>query len=313
MNRKGSYKKDEKKFIEIYEYNFQEQYPWSSFNCITGKRGTGKTSLAMHIAQSSPYAQTANYLVIAGAERARRRWSTIVHPNCVINPSLEHLQRLIDEGNDLVKKYGEEIPNFARVDIYIDDCGVLDWFMKSPQLAWLANNGRQIPFYRITICLQYIYMAPTVVREEFDTLLNLATNNLHCIKTFQKEYVSCKPLREFTAVLLKVTEKKGVLVIDNNQGGMVFEEICYFFRLPSSALTNQTIVGNPKIRAWLDSRNLDLLDELADDIAAEQPEDDDDVEEFISQYMQPHEGGDDAAYSDRFGRIIIRQIKHKTD
>lgn len=296
-----------KKYIDISPFDLS-RIPFPAFNGIFGRRGTGKTSLAQHLAQHSVCARTGNFIVIVGAEKVRQKWAKIVHPACIRDPSLEYLDELIKTGNDIVKKFGDNIPDYYKFDIYIDDCGTLDWFMNSSQLKWLAAIGRQIPAYRITILLQYMYMTHTKIRENFDQLFVLATNNSHCIKTYQAEYVNFMPMREFTAILTQVTRHRGVLVIDNTLVDMDGSQTCSCFRVSKQSLENMQPVGHPKIRQNLDARLLTNLEAQNDN---KWEAEDDEAEEEQDLLLLPT--SEETCYSDRFGRIIVREKKPKFD
>jgi len=285
-----------------------------------GKRGTGKTSMEMYLSRHSPRAKTAIWIVMAGSEPVKQAWRKLVHPMFVMDPSIEYLEKLRAQQNKLAEKYPEDgevpYPEELEIELIIDDCGTLRWFMHSEILKWWAANGRHL-HVNIRVMLQYIYMSPTDFRENIDSLRVQATGNLRNIQTLQREYVTCTSLREFTAILLQITSNRGTLFIDNGVNAQNVSDICYKFRLTKQDLADTTTLGSDKLRAWADKHSKEnMMRELQKQRQEEGEEEDwvENDEEILREMADVSwEDCETTAYSDRFGRIIVRDLKQKND
>jgi len=85
--------------------------------------------------------------------------------------------------------------------------------MHSPQMKWLASNGRQIKA-DIFIVIQKLTHACTESREGADGVMCLQTAHDATIKSLHKEYLSTVPLKLFQTVLAGATQNRGMLVIN---------------------------------------------------------------------------------------------------
>lgn len=307
--------------------------PWDSlqpygFNACIGKRNTGKSSLLEYIACTSKRAKTATWIVIAGNEAVKKFWSKHVHHVFVLSPSLEYLEFLYKLQDSRVKKYeesGEPFPEYEEIELIIDDCAAKGWFMRSKILDEFSTVSRHLKI-NLWAVYQYAILATTTQRTNWDTLAVKATCSVKNIQTYQKEFVSCSPLREFTAILMQVTREKGTLFIDNNSESMKVESICYSSRLKKESLHKAThffneetnmeepiLLGHPMVRAWADKRCLvniqQQIHENNEEYDAEN--NDGDEEEYREIVGLEVEDTYTTSYSDRFGRIIVREIKTK--
>jgi hypothetical protein len=308
--------KQPSKEIDIQPFDFNLVGD-NSFNLIQGKRGTGKTTFACYVAKNSRNKDTSVFYVIAGSAKVAARWSRIVHPSCIMEPSVAWLEQLIADCNVLVKKYGDHIPKCAYMELFIDDCGPLEWFMGSHALKWLACNGRQFPL-KIWIILQYIITAPPVVRENFDFVCILATKNARCMKIIQGEYVTIPP-REFTAVLLELTQRKGLMVIDNTNGSTELADYCFWARVQGPNIDDneeeendgkkqKKYLGSPAFLKWLEQHSLERFETECGHHEIGSEEGDDMVENLLNAVCP-----ESSPYQDARGRIFVRQIKHKSE
>ncbi len=331
--------------IGVTEFLLNQQ-PEFGFNFVVGKKGTGKTTLSKHLAHHTPRCYTALQIAICGSEKVKKDWSEIIHPLNVHDCSIEFLQSLIDNQNRLVEKYGlKDFPPELEIDLYIDDCGAKRKFMHSETLVYLAANGKHVKI-NTYLLLQYIYMAPTTVRENADLLFVFATANMRNIRTLHDEYCSCSAMRQFMAVIFRITKGFQVLVLDNIRNAMHITHVCRYYKMPLDEKDDPTLLGSDSYRAWADKRLLSNVmkrikqaDSSKDCSNKNRNDDEDEDEEDKNELKQSNNVGtkdweedtvesqdDESAmealgldvhekeYTDRFGKIIVRELKsHKAD
>ncbi len=307
------------KYVDVARFD-ECMLPEYGFSAIVGKRKCGKTNLAFHLARSRKDAFTGIPMIIAGSEKVRQDWSKVVHSSFIHEPSTELLQRIIDNQNKLVAQYGRDnFPDQFKIKLTIDDCGSLGWFMRSTQMKYLSSNGRHC-FIDVVVLVQYIYQLITEIRENIDMLFVFKTGNVKNIKTLHAEFLTCTELRVVTALVLRITQNWGCLVISNCNDGDSPSKICFSLKIKEADPENNTLIGDPQLVYWAIKHSKEAFEAsvLAEN---EQHQDNDnnneeeenivDVNELMHELQldDPYK----SAYSDRFGRIIVRQVKDKFD
>ncbi len=264
---------------------------------VLGKRDSGKTTWARFKALLSKHAHRGAFVVIAGSDKVRAAWSDIIHPMFVRSPSIELLQQLRKQQNDLIAYYikrGKPFPPELHLTVIIDDCGTLKWFMRSPELREFASNGRQWET-DVTICLQYLKMIEPEVRENVDYIFLLSTGNTSTMKILVDEYVSCATIKLLSAIIGVVTQDFGALVISNCKNTRTVLDTCFHARIPQEYLNDKTKLGGPDflkyaIKYYKDPNKpeINLVNTEIDSLEEE--------DEIVTEHM----------CEDRYGRVVIR-------
>ncbi len=318
-----SSKQQSTKTLDISRFDINSLPPYG-FNVITARRGQGKTTLAFHIARSRKDAFTGIAMACCGSMKTSEDYRAIIHPMFIFEPSLEFLQRLIDQQNKLVKQYGKDnFPDTLKIRIYFDDVGTIAWFIRSAQMKYLASNGRHL-FIDITIMVQYLYQLTCEVREAVDLLFVLKTGNSKVIKIIHTELLTCTDQRTVTALLLKLTQDRGCMVVSNCSEGSSPSEMCFYLKIKATDPDDTRLVGDPKLIEWAIEHSRETFAANVARAEAENreiQENDEDNEGSENNVIELSDlvnelQMDDPfkhAFSDKFGRIIVRQKKDKFD
>ncbi len=288
--------------IDISAHELKLEEP-NAFTVIQGKRGKGKTVFGKFLAQTSEWAEEAIYIVIARTAKSRIFWSKFVHPAYVHPPSLELLKTIRETQEKNVEKYekrGQSFPRFLHVSLIIDDCGSLSWFMQSNEMVELACNSRQDEM-DVTLILQHMKHAYPDIRENFDRLLILGTNNKKIVKILQEEFVACTEEKILGKIITSLTKEKGsACVIDTTTPGGYVEEVCFYLKIPTDYDIHNTIpVGGKAMRKAADE---DLVNEKEE--FKKFNIDDDSSEEEKEEESEPEDPP--SVFEDCYGRLTIR-------
>ena len=213
-------------------------FDWSSlprcgFFEILGKRGTGKTTWAQFALQHSPTRTTGNFIIMCGSEVAKTSWSKIVHPLFIYDVSETHLEGLRDTQNEAVKQHTKlqsPVPENRHITLILDDVASNKKLMRSQILAYLASNSRHLQMC-IYVLAQYHCQIVTEVRNQFDMVFMLNTQDTKSITRIHSEYCSSIDLRIFRHVLNHITKDFGMLVIDNQSASTCTNEICFYAKM----------------------------------------------------------------------------------
>ena len=275
-------------------------YDWTSlpacgFFEVLGKRGTGKTTWAQFILQSSPTRSSGIFIVMAGSETAKRSWSEIVHPIFVVDASTRYLETLRDTQNEKVRqhrKQGTEFPDAMRVTLVLDDVSFHKKLMRSQILAYLASNSRHLQM-SVFILAQYHCQIVTEVRNQFDMVFMLNTSDKKSIDRVHAEFCSSVDLRIFRHVLAFTTRDFGLLVIDNQATSGDISDTCFHGKMPSYPPPLERL-GAPDAWQYGDGHYCD--DE-------QRPS-----EENAEEWQRDRAHNQNHVVQDRKGRIIIRMV-----
>ncbi len=287
-------------FLARHEIKMKEP---NTFTGIFGKRGMGKTVFGKYLAQNSEWAEDGIYIVIARTAKSRIFWAKTVHPAYVHPPSLELLKTIRETQEKNVEKYekrGQPFPRCLHVTLIIDDCGSLGWFMQSNEMSELACNSRQDEMDVILI-LQHLTHAYADVREMFDRILVLGTNNENIVKLLQKEFVCCTKWQLLSKIITSLTNKKGkACVIDTTTPGGYVEEVCFALKIPKNFDIHNTIpIGGKAMRKAADENLMDEKEEFKKFNV-----DDDSSEEEKEEESEPEDPP--SVFEDCYGRLTIR-------
>jgi len=290
-----------KVILDVRKHNLKLKEP-NAFTCIFGKRGRGKTVLAKYLVQTSEWAYESIHVVIARTEKARIFWRKIVHPTNVHAPSLELLKKLREKQNENIRKYDylkKPFPRWLHQTLIIDDCGSLAWFMQSHEMSELASNSRQEE-RDVILILQHLTHAYSDIRENFDRIFVLGTNNDKIVKIMQEEFVPCTEKRVLSRTIAFLTAKEGQsCVIDNTSGARCLEEVVFYLNIPPEwDWKNEDRVGHPLLNQWADEN---FVEDNPCELKEEIVEDEEDEEEVIPE-------DDNNVFEDRFGRIVFRRL-----
>ncbi len=271
----------------------------NALSIFLGKRNSGKTTWARFKSQLSEHARRGAFIVIAGSELVKAAWSEIVHPMFVRDPSIELLQQLKKQQNDLIAKYlkrGIPFPPELHLTIIMDDCGSLKWFMRSAEMREFSSNGRQWET-DIAICLQYLKMIPPEVRENIDYIFLLSTGNTSTMKILVEEYVSCATIKLLAAIIGVVTQNYGALVISNCQNTRSILDTCFHAKIPPEYLEDKTLLGGPEFLKY-------AMKYYKDPNKPQPPVFNNEVDSLEEE--DNNEPLAETTCEDRFGRVVIR-------
>ncbi len=215
---------------ELDEFDFATQLLEYGYYLVLGKRRSGKTTMARLVSQHTARHKTAQHVVIAGNENIKEQWAEIVHPiyihdgfsidgktkDASSDVAIAALDQIIKEQQRRVRECSilkVPFPEEWKVILFIDDCGTMKKFMHSPQMKWLASNGRQIKT-DIFIIIQKLTHACTESREGADGVMCLQTAHAATIKSLHGEFLSTIPIKLFQTVLAGATQNRGMLIIN---------------------------------------------------------------------------------------------------
>lgn len=245
--------------IDVTQFDFSA-LPATGFYEVLGKRGTGKTTWTKHILQSSRYAREGLFIVMGGSETVRDSWSDVIHPLYVVDASVEYLEHLTHERNQLIRKnkqLSREMQPSEHVTLILDDVASIKAVMKSQALSYLASNSRHLHM-AIFILAQAHTQVPTEVRSQNDFLFVLSTADGKNIQRIREEYASSVDKRVFRTMLSFCTNQRGLFVVDNRTASENVSMICSMARNPGLHLITQPRLGPEALWAFAKSRYINL-------------------------------------------------------
>ncbi len=284
--------------LDLLGFDYSKMGP-NALSIFLGKRDSGKTTWARYKSQLSQHARRGAFIVIAGSEKVKAAWSEIVPAMFVRDPSLELLNQLKKQQNDLIAKYlklGKPFPPELHLTIIMDDVGTAKWFMRSKEIMEFSSNGRQWET-DIVICLQYLKMIPPEVRENIDYIFLLSTGNTSTMKILVEEYVSCATVKLLSKIIEVVTQDYGALVISNCKNTRSILDTCFHSRVPTEYLEDKTMLGGPEFLKFASKYNKDPNKPEINTINTEieSIDETEDLDPIIEHMCE-----------DRYGRIVIR-------
>jgi energy-coupling factor transporter ATP-binding protein EcfA2 len=311
--------------VDVNAFDYRN-LPDSGFILCVGRRGTGKTTTAKHLATKWKYCTEGSVSVMAGSESVKHDWNSIVPKLFVVDGSCEQIENMLDQQDILVDKYkslGLPFPPKHEKLLILDDMASNKKFIRSPTYHRLASNSRHAHLTTITLA-QYIYQITSETRTQYDLVFAMATSNKRHITTLHAEFCNALDMRVFRAVLSAVTEQHGALVIDNRKATASVGDILSYTQSPQT--TTQRI-GSEDL--WLYSKNHYLdLDKVRAQRATiskmkwlEEEKDDDLEDEDTDRFDQAFNILDNRrSFKDRNGSILVRKVptiggeeKHKKD
>jgi hypothetical protein len=243
--------------IDVCEFSFST-LPETGFYEVLGKRGTGKTTWTKYILQFSKYAKTGMFIVMCGSETIKETWSDIVHPMYIQDASVQYLESLKNDRNNLMrKKKKKDLLESDHVTLILDDVASNKKIMKSAILTYLACNSRHLHM-SIFILAQYHCQLSTEVRNQNDFIFMLATSDRKSIKRIYEEYASCANERIFRALLTFCTSDHGLFVVNNQISGNNITKICSTAKITNYNDLEFERLGAPKMLEFADSMYIDV-------------------------------------------------------
>jgi len=238
--------KHEKLVFNPNEFDFETQLLEFGLYLVLGKPRSGKTTVSRLISQHLKSRNVAQAVVIAGNQKIKKDWAEIVHPMYIhdgfsLEPdakgkdksaqvAIAALDQIIKEqqGREaLCDAEGCAFPKEWELNLFIDDCGSMETFMRSAPMKWISNNRRQI-HCTVFINIQKFTQAWTSTREAADGVICLQTGCADTIKGLHKGYVSTIPFHAFETVLCGATENRGFLVINCHPERHILEHMLFF-------------------------------------------------------------------------------------
>lgn len=234
---------------------------------ITGKRRTGKTTVAKELAISY-YKQIGitRFFVVAGSKDVKLSWESIipspyVHLLEVALPILKALMDYQDIEIGKLRKLHEteklriitmnpdyefpefEIPLHLRVALFFDDCSSRREFINSGLAREIASNGRHYGFELVSLT-QYTKQITPEIRQNLDYFGIMATQNINQLKSIWEEFLSSiVSLPQFQEMVMKCTEQKGsMLWIDNVSTSMNIQDKVFFYRSNKKFVENHGLL-----------------------------------------------------------------------
>jgi hypothetical protein len=289
--------------IDVQQFEFSTLPP-TGFYEVLGKRGTGKTTWTKHILQSSQYAREGLFIVMGGSETVRDSWSDVIHPLYVVDASVEYLEILTAERNQLIRKnkqHDRQLQPHEHVTLILDDVSSIKAVMKSQALSYLASNSRHLHM-AIFILAQSHTQVPTEVRSQNDFLFVLSTADSKNIQRIREEYASSIDKRVFRTVLSFCTNERGLLVVDNRTSSDDVSAICYMARNPGLHGVTHDRLGPEKMWLFAQSRYINQSVPSAED-----------AETWAIHQQQEHDitkkiQDSRKIYKDKRGQIVIRAM-----
>lgn len=284
---------------------------------ILGKRRTGKTTWATHIAQ---YIHSRVFVVMCGNKDNMTEWQQLVAPLYVRSKCTNYLQNLRDFQDERCSRFSNkqmEIPSSHRVTLIFDDCGYDRKFMHSEIMKDLLSNGRHYGMYIIILC-QYLNQMHAVNRDQLDYIGILYTANVSNMKKLYNEFMNVCDFRTFKAIVQGVTSNRGMCWIDNTTTTNTVEETVFFAQLQLPI--QKCPLGDPSTwefssRRYLNEEKLQLLGtgnkQGAKNCTSFQT--DEEEEEGGGQKERVKVPFENITVPDKQGPITIRKMKFKKD
>ena len=232
--------------------------PESGFILFLGKRGTGKSTLAMYMSRFWKHKTAGMAVCMCGSESVKNDWAPVVPKLFTVDCSTEYIDNLLRNQNDLVRKYEqrkEPFPAHHEKLIILDDVASSKAFMRSKAFLYLSSNSRHLHLTTFVLA-QYLFQVPAECRNQFDLVFAMSTNNKKNITTLHSEYANSVPIRIFRSVLTTVTENYGVLCIDNRKNVSAITEVCSYTRTPHPLAPER--IGSPALWEYSEKHYLDL-------------------------------------------------------
>lgn len=208
--------------------------PDSGFILYLGKRGTGKSTLAMYMSRFWKHARSGMAIAMCGSESVKNDWTHVIPKLFTVDISTEYIETMLEQQNELVRKYEQlnvAFPAYHEKLIILDDVASSKAFMRSKAFIYMASNSRHLHLTTFVLA-QYLFQVPAECRNQFDLVFSMNTNNRRNITTLHSEYANSVSLRVFRSVLTTVTENYGVLCIDNRKNTSNISDVCSYTRAP---------------------------------------------------------------------------------
>ena len=290
--------------IDIREFSFST-LPNTGFYEVLGKRGTGKTTWTKYMLQFSKYASSGIHIVMCGSETIKESWKDVIHPMYIQDASVQYLEKLRDDRNDVVRKRKREhiLPDFEHVTLILDDVASNKKIMRSSVLSYIACNSRHLHM-SVYILAQYHCQIPPEVRNQNDYIFMLSTSDRKSIKRIYEEYASCSNERLFRAILSFCTSDYGLFIINNQTSNNELSTICATAKIDDISNLKYMKLGSEELWSFADRMYIDVDNtvlhnkEMVDHLMEQR--NDDDLKKKMRNSLK--------TYSDRYGKIIIRKI-----
>ena len=296
--------------IDVCEFSFSS-LPETGFYEVLGKRGTGKTTWTKYMLQFSKYAQSGIHIVMCGSETIKESWQEVIHPMYIQDASIQYLEKLRDDRNNVVKKRKKTngLSDSEHVTLILDDVASNKKIMRSAVLTYLACNSRHLHM-SIFILAQYHCQIPTEVRNQNDYVFMLATSDRKSIKRIYEEYASCTNERIFRALLTFCTSDHGLFIINNQTSGNDLSTICGTSKISDFENLEFVKLGSEELWNFADAMYIDVdtivptVEDAEHWLGTTTRIENDIDNDDLSQKMRNSR----KIFSDRYGKIIIRKV-----
>lgn len=206
-------------YIECAEYDFDAGFPPNSFVIVFGTPGKGKTTLTRLFLQHLPTAFTSQHIFMVGTELVKKHWRAVSHAYYVMDPSIEHLQKIVKQQQDRIQfcevnKF--EFPPWWHVTLVIDDTGAFLPFMHNVIWNELSANRRNLNMTVIGL-IQNLNHFKKDVRRNATVFISLEIDDQSDLKRIHDERASKYSMSDFEAICEGVTRNYGALVLGDKQ------------------------------------------------------------------------------------------------
>ena len=189
------------------------------FILIMGKRGSGKTSVALSFLHTLQH-HVDYAIAISATSDMSKALDGIIPASFIYNTGDTELLTRIMEVQKKVNK---------KMVLFIDDMAFDKKFLASDEFKEIIFNGRWL---NITVILttQYSKAMPPTIRSNVDLCITMRQNNVIVKKALYEEFFAIVTTQDFDKILNQATKQFSALVFDNRVQAETLNEVFFWFR-----------------------------------------------------------------------------------
>ena len=194
------------------------------FILIMGKRGSGKTSVALdfmyYLQGHVDYA-----IAISATASVSNVLKSIIPPVFVHKSgSPEFISKLMTTQRKFIEQGSPK-----RMVLFIDDMAFDKKFLASEEFSELIFNGR---WYNVTVILttQYSKAMPPGIRTNVDLCITMKQTNIIVKRAMYEEFFGIVTSKDFDKIMAQTTKNFQALVFDNRTQADNLDEVLFWFK-----------------------------------------------------------------------------------
>jgi hypothetical protein len=211
-------KSDEMMNVELEEFDFGTQILEDGYYPVFGRRRSGKTTSMILAASLTPFAKSAQHIIIASSPKVRAQWAKIVHTMFIHEPSKHILKTVLAEQirrDNFCTAHKVTFPEEWKVVLFLDDCGDDYPFMHSAEMKKIASVGRQFGI-TLFVLVQGLVQMHKECRRGTDGVFSFMAVDESSSKTLHKENASSIPAKQFQFLFGACTQARGMMFINSH-------------------------------------------------------------------------------------------------